>query len=444
MRDRVFLIGAIVLVAGVVGYLAHRYYAEEEALREQEAAARKVAATGCLSGHYELTRKVARTRIDACTRALAPGPSSDDKLPPDQVAHLHGARAVARLAAGDTQGAASDAQIALTHFDKEAAAGTPAPESLARRAVALHVAGDTKGALETYDAAVEAAPQDPTLLYRRGVLRMTSPGDYSSAIQDFNAALTLAPDNLDVLIRRGDAYGRAGDAQKSIADLDRAVWLNLESAPAHLYRGIERARLGQYGPAQEDFATALALDPDNTDALINRAAIFLTERDPAKALADLDRATELEPASPLAFYNRGYAQFLLRRYDDALQSYSRAIEFNSQFAMAYENRCLVGAILGRDLAAARADCDKALVLQPKLASVHQTRGFLFLKLADPKQAIAEYDEVLAQDPNSALALFGRGLARVKLGDTAAGENDKQAAATIDPEVADQFTRYGVD
>jgi Tfp pilus assembly protein PilF len=112
--------------------------------------------------------------------------------------------------------------------------------------------------------------------------------------------------------------------------------------------------------------------------------------------------------------------------------------------MAYENRCLVEAILGRNLAAARADCDKALVLQPKLASVHQTRGFLFLKLADPKQAIAEYDEVLAQDPNSALALFGRGLARVKLGDTAAGESDKQAAATIDPEVADQFTRYGVD
>ena len=33
MRDRVFLIGAIVLVAGVVGYLAHRHYAEEEAVR---------------------------------------------------------------------------------------------------------------------------------------------------------------------------------------------------------------------------------------------------------------------------------------------------------------------------------------------------------------------------------------------------------------------------
>ena len=81
---------------------------------------------------------------------------------------------LARLAVGDTQGAASDAQIALTHFDKEAAAGTPAPESLARRAVALHVAGDTKGAVAAYDTAIKAAPKDPTLLYRRGVLRMTS------------------------------------------------------------------------------------------------------------------------------------------------------------------------------------------------------------------------------------------------------------------------------
>ena len=77
--------------------------------------------------------------------------------------------------------------------------------------------------IAAYDAAIKAAPNDPTLRYRRGVLRMTPPADYSGAIQDFNAALTLSPDNLDVLIRRGDAYGRAGDAQKSIADLDRAL-----------------------------------------------------------------------------------------------------------------------------------------------------------------------------------------------------------------------------
>jgi len=444
MRDRVFLIGAIVLLAAVGGYLAHRHFAEEEALRAQEAAAQKVAATGCLAGHFELTRKVARTRVDACTRALASGTSAAANLSPAQAAHLHGARAVARLAAGDTAGAASDAQVALTHFDKEAAAGTPAPESLARRAVALHMAGDARGALAAYDAAIKAAPKDPTLLYRRGVLKTTPLGDYGGAIEDFNAALTLSPENIDVLIRRGDAYGRAGDAQKSIADLDHAVWLNLESPTAHLYRGMERARLGQYGPALSDFSTALALDPDDANALVNRAAIYLSERDPAKALADLDRATTMDPASALGFYNRGYAQFLLRRYDEALQSYSKAIALNPQFALAYENRCLVETIQARDLAAARADCDKALALGPKVASVHQTRGFLFLKLGDGKQAVAEYDDVLEQDPNSALALFGRGLARLKLGDTAAGENDKHAAVAIDPEVADQFAAYGVD
>jgi tetratricopeptide (TPR) repeat protein len=439
MRDRVFLIGAILLLGAVGGYLVHRHFAAEQALRDEEAATLQRAATGCLAGYYEMTRGAARARNEACTRALAA-----DKLPPDKAAHLHGARAVARLAAGDTTGAASDAQVALTHYDKEAAAGTPAPESLARRAVALHLAGDAKGALAAYDAAIKAAPNDPTLLYRRGVLRTVPLGDYSGAIEDFDAALAQSPNNIDVLIRRGDAYGRAGDAQKSIADLDRAVWLNLESAPAHLYRGMERARLGQYAGALEDFATALALDPSDANALINRAAVYLAERNPGQALTDLDRAVALEPASALAFYNRGYAQFLLRRFDDAAKSYAQAIALDPQFALAYENRCLVETILARDLAAARADCDKALALRPKVASVHQTRGFLFLKLADPKQAVTEYDEVLEQDPNNALALFGRGLARVRLGDATAGENDKNAAVTIDPEVAAQFATYGVD
>jgi hypothetical protein len=51
--------------------------------------------------------------------------------------------------------------------------------------------------------------------------------------------------------------------------------------------------------------------------------------------------------------------------------------------------------------------------------------------------------VLARDPNNAPALYGRGVARLRLGE-AAGAGDKQAAAAIDPEVAAQFSGYGID
>ena len=57
--------------------------------------------------------------------------------------------------------------------------------------------------------------------------------------------------------------------------------------------------------------------------------------------------------------------------------------------------------------------------------------------------MADGYEVLALDPNDALALYGRGVARLRLGD-AAGAGDKQAAEAIDPEVAAQFSAYGID
>ena len=54
----------------------------------------------------------------------------------------------------------------------------------------------------------------------------------------------------------------------------------------------------------------------------------------------------------------------------------------------------------------------------------------------------EYNAALTIDPNRALSLYGRGLARIRMGD-AAGKGDQEAALTINPEVADDFAIYGL-
>jgi len=43
----------------------------------------------------------------------------------------------------------------------------------------------------------------------------------------------------------------------------------------------------------------------------------------------------------------------------------------------------------------------------------------------------------------ASALYGRGLAKLKQGDTAGGDADISAAQTIQGDIGDDFTRYGV-
>lgn len=60
-----------------------------------------------------------------------------------------------------------------------------------------------------------------------------------------------------------------------------------------------------------------------------------------------------------------------------------------------------------------------------------------------RQALADCDAALAQDAQDADSLYGRGLAKLKTGDTADGNADIAAAKNIDGGIAETFARYGV-
>jgi hypothetical protein len=47
------------------------------------------------------------------------------------------------------------------------------------------------------------------------------------------------------------------------------------------------------------------------------------------------------------------------------------------------------------------------------------------------------------DPNRALALYGRGLARIRNGQTEEGEADQAAARVLDPLIESQFSIYAL-
>ena len=176
--------------------------------------------------------------------------------------------------------------------------------------------------------------------------------------------------------------------------------------------------------------------------MINLAAIRSMQGGSGAAIDLLDRAIAIDQRNPLAFYNRGYAEFALKQYDKAIADYSSAIAIDPRLGLAYNNRALSRAVAGSDLVAALADSDQALKLLPLNLEVRDTRGFIYLKLGDPALALNEYNAALTIDPNRALSLYGRGLARIRMGD-GAGKGDQEAALTINPEVANDFAIYGL-
>jgi tetratricopeptide (TPR) repeat protein len=89
------------------------------------------------------------------------------------------------------------------------------------------------------------------------------------------------------------------------------------------------------------------------------------------------------------------------------------------------------------------DCNRALQSDSSNAATYDSRGLVNLKRGEVAAAISDYSSALQFDPKLSSALYGRGLAKLKQGDKAGGDTDISAAKTIQGNIGDDFTRYGV-
>ncbi len=71
------------------------------------------------------------------------------------------------------------------------------------------------------------------------------------------------------------------------------------------------------------------------------------------------------------------------------------------------------------------------------------RGIVRIRMHDYDHAIADFDAVLKARPRNAGSLYLRGIAKTRKGQTAAGEQDMEAAKRIFPGIADETRRYGL-
>ena len=162
-----------------------------------------------------------------------------------------------------------------------------------------------------------------------------------------------------------------------------------------------------------------------------------------EAITNLNEAIKLRPREPSTYLNRGLAYFNLGQYDKALADYNVVLKLEPRNGPAYNNRCMLRAIIGKDLPGATADCNDALKLQPNDPYTYDNFGLIALKEGDWSKAITAYSDSLKVDPQRARALYGMGIARAKSGDKTAGGADMAKATGIQPNIAEEFSRYGI-
>ena len=84
----------------------------------------------------------------------------------------------------------------------------------------------------------------------------------------------------------------------------------------------------------------------------------------------------------------------------------------------------------------RSDC------VPVCPYVLDSRAFLYLRLGRPDDALKDYDEVLRITPRVASSMYGRGLAKFRLGDIEGAKADLFQAEALMPGTRTRFTALG--
>ncbi len=126
------------------------------------------------------------------------------------------------------------------------------------RGINRHTSGDTKGAIEEYNQALQLHPNFPEVYYKRGISRHKL-GDLKGAIADYTQAISLNSNYPGIYNHRGFTRHDLGDLKGAIVDFNKALSLNPKFPEAYQNRGITRNTLGDKQGAITDWKTAANL-----------------------------------------------------------------------------------------------------------------------------------------------------------------------------------------
>jgi tetratricopeptide (TPR) repeat protein len=372
--------------------------------------------------------------------------SADDK--PERVAT---AKLAERAADGDPvnllqlaygQALTKDYDAALTSIDAALAKDATLSTGWVMKASILATQAKHAEAAEAFGEAIKHGAIQAEM-YQGEAYELTRLGQRDQALALLTSALVRYPKDGGLLARRAEVYLAKGDIPHALADCDAALALDPKAASVHRVHAQVLAKAERFEEALASVSEVARLEPDSPDNFDNRGRVLAKLDRHEEAAADFEEALRIDPLDHDALSGLAEAERRLGRSAVAFRRIDAALDLTPSSATLLNSSCWARAVAGQELDRAAVDCDAALKLEPKLASVLDSRGFVSLRKGQFKQAIGFYDAALAARPDVANSLFGRGLAKIKIGDAVAGNSDLVAARALSPKIDAEFAAWGV-
>ena len=237
-------------------------------------------------------------------------------------------------------------------------------------------------------------------------------GLLDAALAEFGLALEVNPNIADAHMGMGSIYQERGDYELASRAYERATIVEPNKFEAHYSLGLMKQLLGRFREALQAYKTAWQLNPD--DFKVNRelGSTYLQMGRPGEALTFVQIATKLDPDSQAAWCNLAATYNLLDRYEEAVDTYRQAAELGD-----LADPVLLGLadahIHLNNLQQAMNVLD-ALIRRSPSVTAYERLGYVKFKMREFKEALFQYRQALALDPNDTATLNGLGACQMTL------------------------------
>ncbi|MBV9541430.1 MAG: tetratricopeptide repeat protein, partial [Alphaproteobacteria bacterium] len=334
---------------------------------------------------------------------------------------------------------------AVTVFTRFLASHPDNVTALGGRGYAYFLLEDWAKCVADETAVIALHPNDHAAYFLRGLAAQQF-GDYDVALASFDKAVSFGGELLGsylaarAYLKRmlGDADGADRDGNAAAAFYDRAIAGAPNNGQLYSARGALRAIQHKWADAIDDQDRALAIKPDDPNVLSTRGNERLGANDYDGALADFAKALALDPKLGSALLGQALALTFKRDAVQALATYDRLLAIHPGSPGILTNRCYTRAMLNRDLDAALSDCQAALSQVPQSAPTIGNLALVQFRMGERDAALQTLGTLLKRYPNAPWALYLRGAIQGP-----DGTADRALAASVDPDVVDEFAAFGL-
>ena len=229
----------------------------------------------------------------------------------------------------------------------------------------------TDEALAAADTLLEQSSKyTPAMAMRSDIL--WDKGDTIGAIEWVNKAIEIDRYDTDLLHHRGVLLARIERYADAEPDLDKAIYLDPGNVGAYITRAMIRYCQDNLNGALADYDMAILIDPTNVTAYYNRGNLRAQIGDDNRAIEDFDKVIDAEPDNMMAVFYRGLLRDNTGDYRGAEQDITRVLEEYPQFVQGYQIRSDVREKLGNTRGAEQ---DAMVVLREQNRRFNNAMGY---------------------------------------------------------------------